>query len=43
MPKSFKKVEPHNPIDFEATVNRVAKYMQLGRKNSKELWMLLTF
>ena len=29
--KAFKKVEPHSPINYEAAVNRVPKYMQLGR------------
>ena len=31
LPEAFKKVEPHSPINYEAAVNRVPKYMQLGR------------
>lgn len=29
--EAYGKDEPHSPINFEATVNRVAYYMQLGR------------
>ena len=41
--ESFKKAKPHKPINIEVVMNRVAKYMQLGRKIWKELWMPLTF
>ena len=31
LPKAFKKVDPHSLINYEVAVNRVPKYMQLGR------------
>ena len=31
LPEAFKKAESHSPMNFEAKINRVSKYMQLGR------------
>ena len=36
-------MEPHSPINYEVAINRVPKYMQLGRQVGKELWIPLTF
>lgn len=43
LPEAFKKIEPHNLINFEATTNRENKYMQLGHQIRRELWMPLSF
>ena len=43
MLEAFKKAKPHSPINYEVVVNRVAKYIQLGRQIRKELWMPMNF
>lgn len=31
LPESLKKSEPHSPINLEATLHRVPKYLELGK------------
>ena len=42
LPKSLKKLEPHSTINFEATLHRVPKYLELGKQARLELWCPLT-
>lgn len=43
LPEAFRKAEPHNPLNYDTVINRVPKYMQLGRQVRKELWLSLAF
>ena len=42
LPESLKKSEPHSPINLEATLYRVPKYLELGKQPRSKLWCLLT-
>ena len=42
LPESFKKSEPPNPINLEAMLHRVPKYLELGKHPRLELWCSLT-
>ena len=42
LPDSLKKLELHSPINLEAALYRVPKYLELGKKLRPELWCPLT-
>ena len=42
LPESLKKLEPHSPINLEAVLYRVPRYLELGKKPRPELWCPLT-
>ena len=42
LPESLKKSEPHNPINLEAALYRVPRYLELGKQPRPELWCPLT-
>ena len=42
LPESLKKLEQHNPINLEATLHRVPKYLELGKQPRSDLWCPLT-
>jgi len=42
LPKSLKKLEPHSPINLEAALHRVPKYLEVGKQTRPELWCPLT-
>ena len=40
--ESLQKSEPHSPINLEATLYRVPRYLELGKQPRPELWCPLT-
>ena len=42
LPESLKKSEPHNPINLDAVLYRVPRYLELGKQPRPELWCPLT-